>query len=85
VYAFALSCPHQRTMPKWRESDQRFQCPEHKSKYRPDGVFISGRATRRMDRYALRLADDGLVVDMGAVILQGENEPAWNAAAVQLA
>lgn len=84
VYAFALSCPHQRTMLKWRESDQRFQCPKHKSKYRPDGVFISGRATRGMDRYALRLAGDGLVVETGAALHQDENETAWNAAAVRL-
>jgi Rieske Fe-S protein len=84
VFAFALSCPHQRTMLKWRESDQRFQCPKHKSKYRPDGVFLSGRATRGMDRYALRLEGDGLHVDTRVAIHQDENEPAWNAAAVRL-
>src|ERR1044071_6272935 len=41
VYAFSLSCPHQHTALRWKEADQRFQCPKHKSKYQPDGVFIS--------------------------------------------
>ena len=30
-------------------AEGRFQCPKHKSKYSPDGIF-SGRATRSMDR-----------------------------------
>ncbi len=37
-----------------------------------------------MDRYALRIADGGLVVDTGAAIHQDEDEPASNAAAVRL-
>ena len=52
VYAFNLSCPHQNTALKWQPDDQRFQCPKHKSRYQPDGTFISGRATRGMDRLA---------------------------------
>ncbi|MBL8981372.1 MAG: Rieske 2Fe-2S domain-containing protein, partial [Gemmatimonadetes bacterium] len=46
VWAFALSCPHQNTALRWNPRDQRFQCPKHKSKYQPNGVFIEGRATR---------------------------------------
>ena len=53
VHAFNLSCPHQRTALRWNEGEQRFQCPKHHSKYRPDGTFIEGRATRGMDRYAI--------------------------------
>ena len=85
AFAFALSCPHQRTMLKWHESEQRFQCPKHKSKYRPDGVFISGRATRGMDRLPVRLAGGDIVLDTTAAIRQDEDEAAWNAAEIRLA
>lgn len=80
VYAFALSCPHQRTMLKWRANNNQFQCPKHKSKYQPDGTFISGRATRGMDRYPVRIAGSTVIVDRTAKILQDENEQAWNRA-----
>src|SRR5688500_11693168 len=54
VYAFNLACPHQRVALRWFEKDGRFQCPKHKSKYRPDGSFIEGRATRGMDRFPIQ-------------------------------
>ena len=32
VYAFSLSCPHQKTPLRWQpDAHQRFQCPKHKS------------------------------------------------------
>jgi Rieske Fe-S protein len=63
VYAFALSCPHQNQALRWDAKETRFQCPKHKSKYQPDGTFISGRATRAMDRYAVRHEGDTIVVE----------------------
>ena len=84
LYAFALSCPHQRTMLRWREDDGEFQCPKHHSKYRPDGVFLSGRATRGMDRYDLRMEGGRVVVDTGTLYKEDENAAAWAAAAIHL-
>ena len=84
AYAFSLSCPHQRTMLKWRADDARFQCPKHKSKYQPDGTFISGRATRGMDRHAIRLQGRELIVDRAVVYRQDKNPAAWKAAFVSL-
>ena len=85
VYAFALSCPHQRTMLKWKDDDGgRFQCPKHKSKYRPDGTFISGRATRGMDRYAVRRAGAQVEVDTGRLFREDEDKAGWDAAKVKL-
>jgi nitrite reductase/ring-hydroxylating ferredoxin subunit len=84
VYAFRLSCPHQKTALKWREKDGRFQCPKHKSKYRPDGTFISGRATRGMDRYAVRRKKGQIVVDLSKVYLEDKDEAGWRAAVVKL-
>lgn len=85
VYAFALSCPHQRAMLKWKEDDGgRFQCPKHKSKYRPDGTFISGRATRGMDRHALQRSGDEIVVDLAKLWQEDKDKAAWDAAMIRL-
>ncbi|HET7459753.1 MAG TPA: Rieske (2Fe-2S) protein [Longimicrobium sp.] len=82
VYAFALSCPHQHTMLRWQEHEGRFQCPKHHSRYTPDGTFISGRATRGMDRYAVRRTGNALVVDLDHLHKQTDDRAAWDAAFV---
>jgi nitrite reductase/ring-hydroxylating ferredoxin subunit len=84
VYAFALSCPHQNTALKWRAEDARFQCPKHKSKYQPDGTFISGRATRGMDRYAVQRRGNTIVVDVSKLYRQDENRAGWDAAVARV-
>jgi nitrite reductase/ring-hydroxylating ferredoxin subunit len=83
VYAFALSCPHQNTALRWVD-EGRFQCPKHKSKYEPDGTFISGRATRNMDRYAIKRGGEEVEVDL-EVLYRNDKQPAeWTAAVVVL-
>jgi nitrite reductase/ring-hydroxylating ferredoxin subunit len=84
VYAFALACPHQNTALRWESGDNRFQCPKHKSRYRPDGTFIEGRATRSMDRYAVKLASGQIVVDIDKVIQEDMDKSAWQQAVVTL-
>jgi nitrite reductase/ring-hydroxylating ferredoxin subunit len=84
IYAFALSCPHQRTMLTWLGREGRFQCPKHKSKYQPDGTFISGRATRNMDRHPIVRNEGGLVVDLDTTVKSDEALIAWSRAAVRL-
>ncbi len=83
VYAFDLSCPHQHTALKWLAEDNRFQCPKHKSKYQPDGTFISGRATRNMDRHPVKLEGGKLVVDTELVIQSDKSLAAWQSAFVK--
>jgi Rieske Fe-S protein len=80
VYAFALSCPHQNTALKWLDSDQRFQCPKHKSKYTPDGTFMSGRATRNMDRFALRKDGRNVVVNLAKLYESDKQQVLWDEA-----
>jgi nitrite reductase/ring-hydroxylating ferredoxin subunit len=84
IYAFALSCPHQRTMLKWLARDSRFQCPKHKSKYQPDGTFISGRATRHLDRHPVRRNAESIVVDVDRVLRSDLAPEEWAAAVVRL-
>jgi arsenite oxidase small subunit len=82
VYAFALACPHQNTALRWNADDHQFQCPKHKSRYRDDGTFIEGRATRNMDRLPVRHDGATLVVDVDALIQQDEHPAEWSAAFV---
>jgi Rieske Fe-S protein len=84
VYAFNLSCPHQNTALRWNEGDAQFQCPKHHSKYRPDGTFISGRATRPMDRLSLTRNGDSVVVDLNAMHKDDIDHAGWTAAVVTL-
>ncbi len=84
AYAFNLACPHENTALKWRENDRRFQCPKHESKYTPDGTFTSGRATRNMDRFAVRVEGNQLVVALDRLYRSDQQPEAWKAAAVQL-
>jgi Rieske Fe-S protein len=84
AYAFNLACPHENTALRWRARDGRFQCPRHESQYQPDGTFISGRATRNMDRFAIRREGDNLVVDLNRLFRSDQQAPDWSAAAVSL-
>jgi nitrite reductase/ring-hydroxylating ferredoxin subunit len=84
LYAFNLACPHQRVALRWLERDGRFQCPKHKSKYRPDGTFIEGRATRGMDRFPVRREGDTIAVDVGQLIKQSDDAAGWTAAVLRV-
>lgn len=83
VYAFALSCPHQNTALRWLAEDHRFQCPKHKSQYQMDGTFISGRATRNMDRLPIRLDGPAVIVDIDHVFESDKDASAWGKAFVK--
>jgi Rieske Fe-S protein len=85
AYAFNLACPHQHTALRWDDTDHRFQCPRHHSQYQPDGAFITGRATRAMDRFNIRREGDKLVVDVDTMHKQDEDPTGWAAATVKLA
>lgn len=80
IYAFSLGCPHQNTSLRWSADDNQFMCPKHKSHYRADGTFIDGRATRDMDRLAVRHDGQMLVVDVDVLYQQDLNTAQWTAA-----
>ncbi|MDQ6829881.1 MAG: Rieske (2Fe-2S) protein [Gemmatimonadota bacterium] len=84
VYAFNLSCPHQNTALRWDAADSRFQCPKHHSKYRPDGTYIEGRATRSMDRLAIHREGTSVVVDTDQLFKEDEDDAKWVVAKVIL-
>ncbi len=84
AYAFNLACPHQNTALRWQPEDDQFQCPRHHSRYQPDGVFVSGRATRSMDRFAVRKDGGNLVVNVAELYRQDKDGAQWDAAFVTL-
>lgn len=84
MYAFNLSCPHQHTALRWNESVKEFQCPKHKSKYQPTGDFISGRATRSMDRFAVQRSGNNIVVDVDSMYQEDEQGAQWKAALIKV-
>ena len=81
VYAFALSCPHQNTALKTDPSGDGFRCTKHESRYKFDGQFVSGRATRNMDRFPIRRDGSVVVVDVSKWY-ESDSEPTQWAGAV---
>lgn len=84
LFAFDLSCPHQNTALRWDETANHFRCPKHKSEYEPTGAFIRGRATRGMDRYAVRRDGDRIAVDTDKRFEQDKDAAGWNGALAKL-
>ena len=84
IFAFRRTCPHQNTALRWRERDGRFQCPKHNSRYTPDGNFITGRATRGMDRFPVTRDGETVAVDTARFYKQDEDAAGWESARVDL-
>jgi nitrite reductase/ring-hydroxylating ferredoxin subunit len=84
IYAFALWCPHQHTALRWQDEERQFRCPKHKSTFQPDGAFVSGRATRAMDRHPVRRDGETVVVDLAVTLREDEDADRWRQAVVQL-
>jgi nitrite reductase/ring-hydroxylating ferredoxin subunit len=84
VYAFTLSCPHENTALRWKARERRFQCPRHESKYQLNGTFLSGRATRNIDRFPVKRQGDSIAVDLTHVFHSDEHKAEWDAAVVRL-
>lgn len=84
IYAFNLACPHQNTALRWDAGDSRFQCPKHHSKYQPDGTFVSGRATRGMDRFTLTQSGNNVVVDVDDMHKEDKDPAGWAAAMLKV-
>ena len=82
---FSLACPHQNTAIRWYEEGAPVQSPAH-SRFEVDGIYLkdSGRATRNMDRFAVRKDWNNVVVNLDKLYQEDEDEAAWKAAFVAL-
>jgi cytochrome b6-f complex iron-sulfur subunit len=59
IYALKTVCTHLGCTPSWLEAEQKFKCPCHGSGFYKDGINFEGPAPRPLERYAVRVADDG--------------------------
>jgi nitrite reductase/ring-hydroxylating ferredoxin subunit len=84
VMAFNLSCPHENAAIRWKPALGRFECSRHDSAYSPAGVYTSGRATRNLDRFAVRTQGTSIVVDVSRLIQSDLQRPAWELATLDL-
>jgi Rieske Fe-S protein len=86
VFAYSLACPHQNTALKWSDKENQFECPKHHSRFTPDGIYIkdSGRATRGLDRLAIRKDGNNVVVNLDKVYQEDDDEAAWKTAFVTI-
>lgn len=84
VVAFALGCPHRGATLQWRSASEDIYCPKHKARFDADGVHRSGRASRDLDRYPLRLDGGDLLVDLAGRLRSDRDASAWAAAVITL-
>ena len=59
IYALRTVCTHLGCTPNWLEGEQKFKCPCHGSGFYKDGINFEGPAPRPLERFEIRLADDG--------------------------
>lgn len=59
IFALSTVCTHLGCTPNWLESEQKFKCPCHGSGFYSNGINFEGPAPRPLERYAIRIADDG--------------------------
>lgn len=71
IYALRTYCTHLGCAPMWLEAEQKFKCPCHGSGFAKDGIHVEGPAPRPLERYAIRIAEDGhLEVDKSRLFQQ---------------
>ena len=59
IYALSTICTHLGCITLWLDGEQKFKCPCHGSGFYPDGINYEGPAPRPLERYAIRVGDDG--------------------------
>jgi cytochrome b6-f complex iron-sulfur subunit len=77
IYALRTVCTHLGCITIWQGNEKRFKCPCHGSAFYMDGINYEGPAPRPLERYAIRIADDGqLEVDKSTMYQEELGQ--WN-------
>jgi cytochrome b6-f complex iron-sulfur subunit len=61
VFALKAVCTHLGCTPLWLEGERKFKCPCHGSGFYRNGVNFEGPAPRPLERFAIRIGEDGLM------------------------
>ncbi len=59
IYVLKAVCTHLGCTPNWLLAEQKFKCPCHGSGFYKDGVHFEGPAPRPLERFAIRVSEDG--------------------------
>ena len=80
IFVIYARCTHLGCTPDWKASENKFKCPCHGSGFYKDGINFEGPAPRPLERYAIRIADDGQLEIDKSKLFQEEigqwNDPA---------
>jgi len=72
IYAIFAKCTHLGCTPRWLAAEKKFKCPCHGSGFFKSGLNFEGPAPRPLDRFEIRLAEDGqIVVDKSRTLRMG--------------
>lgn len=75
IYALSTTCTHLGCTPNWLEREGKFKCPCHGSGFYMSGINFEGPAPRPLERWAIRIGDDGqIVVDRSKKFQQERGE-----------
>ncbi len=67
--AISIICTHLGCIPNWLDNDRKFKCPCHGSGFTPPGINFEGPAPRPLERFAIRVQDGQVIVDMSRKFL----------------
>lgn len=67
--ALYMVCTHLGCLYKWAESNNRFECPCHGSKFSREGFYIEGPAGRSLDTFVVAVENGEVTVNTGKKIL----------------
>jgi Rieske Fe-S protein len=84
LVALSIKCPHSGGELRWKPPVNRYECSRHDSRFERPGVYISGKAKRNMDRFALKRNGDTVVVNVSQPIRSDTQKAQWDAAAVTI-
>ena len=62
IIAIQAICTHLGCTPRWLPLENKFKCPCHGSGFTKDGVNFEGPAPRPLERLAVRLDEEGVLV-----------------------
>ena len=84
VFAVSPACPHEQAAVRWIPRAGRFQCSKHHSRYTREGRYISGRATRGLDRFPIHREGSLVFVDVTRVWRADTHPSEWASAVVSV-
>ncbi len=75
IYALSTTCTHLGCTPNWLEREGKFKCPCHGSGFYITGINFEGPAPRPLERWGIRVGEDGqIVVDKSMKFQQERGE-----------